>query len=424
MTPDLAAHIVTETDTVLLVGTLDTKGAELQFVAERLEALGCRVLTVDVGVLGHPCFAADISRNEVAVAAGASVDALAAAGDRGAAIETMARGGAIVVRALFAERRFSAAMAIGGSGGASIAATALGVLPVGVPKLIVSTVVAGDTRPFIGDADFTLMYPVVDIAGINSFSERVLSNAAAAIAGMAKARWPVSDVRPGRPVIGLTMFGITTPCVDRVRHLLALKGYDSLVFSANGIGGQSMERLIHEGQIGGVVDITTTEFADLLVGGICPATDRRLEAAGDRGIPQVLSVGGLDVVNFGPWDTVPQCFRDRKLYRHNSAVTLMRTSATEAAELGRMIGAKLAQGRGRRCIVLPLRGLSSLSAPGKPFHDPEADQALFSALRGALPESVEVVELDTDINDPAVAAALAEHFDAAYRSTAAEQHAE
>jgi uncharacterized protein (UPF0261 family) len=220
------------------------------------------------------------------------------------------------------------------------------------------------------------------------------------------------------------MFGITTPCVDRVRHLLTEKGYDPLVFSANGIGGQSMERLIREGQIGGVVDITTTEFADRLVGGIFPAINGRLEAAGHRGIPQVLSVGGLDVVNFGPLDTVPRSFRHRKLHRHNAAVTLMRTSAAEAAELGRIIGAKLARGSGRRCIVLPLRGLSALSAPGKPFHDPEADQALFDALRSALPATVEVVELDTDINDPAVAAALAERFDSAYRSIAVGQHAE
>ena len=409
-------------EVVLLVGTLDTKGDELNFVAQRLVALGCEVLTVDVGVLGSPRFVPDISRDQVAAAAGASIDDLAATADRGAAIETMARGAAIVVRRLFAEECFSAAMAIGGSGGASIGAAALRVLPVGVPKLIVSTVVAGDTRPLIGDTDFTLMYPVVDIAGLNHFSERVLLNAAAAIAGMAKARGPAPEARPGRPVIGLTMFGITTACVDMVRHLLTAKGYDSLVFSANGTGGQSMERLIREGQIGGVVDITTTEFADRLVGGILPAVDGRLEAAGDRGIPQVLSVGGLDVVNFGPLETVPQCFRDRTFYRHNSAVTLMRTSATEAAELGRMIGAKLARGRGRRCIVLPLRGLSSLSAPGGPFHDPEADQALFNALRKALPETVEVVELDADINDPVVAAALAERLDTAYHAIAEELH--
>ncbi len=381
-------------------------------------------MTIDVGVLGSPTFEPDISRTEVAAAAGASIEAMAAAQERGAAIEAMARGCTAVVNRLFAEERFVAALAVGGSGGASIAAAALRALPVGLPKLIVSTVVAGDTRPFIGDADFTLMYPVVDIAGINRFSQQILSNAAAAIAGMAKAPAAQANVTPDRPLVGLTMFGITTPCVDRVRRLLAQAGYDPLVFSANGTGGQSMERLIREGQIAGVVDITTTEFADRLVGGVFPAIDGRLEAAGDRGIPQVLSVGGLDVVNFGPPDTVPAHLRNRLLLRHNSAVTLVRTSAGEAAELGRMIGSRLARGTGRRCVVLPLRGLSSLSAPGQPFHDPEADRALFAALRSTLPPDVEVVELDANINDPVVADTLAERFDAAYRSIVHEQAAQ
>ncbi len=405
----------------MLVGTLDTKGAELQFVAERLGAFGCKALTVDVGVLGTPAFTPDISRDEIAAAAQTSVAALVALGDRGAALEAMARGAAAVARSLVEEKRIMAAMAIGGSGAASIAAKAFCDVPLGMPKLVVSTVVAGDTRPFIGDADFTLMYPIVDIAGINRFSAQILSNAAAAIAGMARAGDFGWNALRQRPSIGLTMFGITTPCVDRVRRLLAEKGYDPLIFSANGTGGKSLERLIREGEILGVLDITTTELADRLVGGILPAVDERLETAGARGIPQVLSVGGLDVVNFGPIDTVPERFRSRKLHRHNSAVTLMRTTADEAAQLGRIIGAKLADGHGRRCIVLPLRGLSSLSAPGQPFHDPRADRALFDALRETIPRTVRVVELDTHINDPVVADALAEHFDNAYHSTVQEQ---
>jgi uncharacterized protein (UPF0261 family) len=400
---------------ILLVGTFDTKGDEYGFVAERLRALGCGTVSVDAGVLGQPRLRADVPREQVARAAGSSVEELVGGGDRGEAMATMARGAEAVVRELFEARRFSGAVALGGSGAAALASRALGSLPFGVPKLIVSTVVAGDTRPFVGDADFSLMYPVVDLAGINEVSGQVLANAAAAIAGMARA-WETAEAHgDGRPLVGLTMFGITTPCVDRVRAQLERAGYGSLVFSANGVGGRSLERLVAEGRLAGVVDVTTTELADLLVGGILPAAEGRLEAAGRRALPQVVSLGALDAVNFGPPDTVPERFRERCLHRHNAAVTLMRTTAEECAELGRTVAAKLAAGSGPRSVLVPLGGLSALSAPGGPFHDPDADAALFEALRADLPHDVELIELDCHINDPEFADALAERFDAAYR---------
>jgi uncharacterized protein (UPF0261 family) len=403
---------------ILLLGTFDTKADEYRHVAERLDALGCDTVTVDVGVLGPPGLRADVAREQVAAAAGTSIEELVRGGDRGAAVATMAAGAARIVRRLFEQDRFCAALALGGSGGAALASEAFRALPLGVPKLIVSTVAAGDTSPFVGDADLTLMYPVVDLAGVNSVSAQVLDNAAAAIAGMAAGRHKARSADPGGgPMVGLTMFGITTPCVDRVRTLLAEEGYQPLVFSANGVGGRSLERLVDEGHVKGVVDVTTTELADRLVGGILPAADGRLEGAGRRGLPQVVSVGALDVVNFGPWDTVPERFRSRKLHGHNPAVTLMRTSPEECAELGRLLAAKLAGGRGPRSIVLPLRGVSALSAPGGPFHDPEADEALFDALRTALPRAVDVIELDAHINEPEVADALAERFHAAFRVT-------
>jgi uncharacterized protein (UPF0261 family) len=400
---------------ILLVGTFDTKGDEYAYVARRLAELGWGTVTIDVGVLGAPRLAADVPREDVAAAAGTSVAQLVADGDRGEAMTAMARGAEAVVLGLLREGRVAGALALGGSGGASVAARALAALPLGVPKLLVSTVVAGDTRPFVGDADFTLMYPVVDLAGINRVSEHVLSNAAGAIAGMAREHEQRAPSAGDRPLVGLTMFGVTTPCVEGVRRILVERGYEPLVFSANGVGGSSMERLIAEGHIVGVVDVTTTELADRLVGGILPAVDGRLEHAGRLGLPQVVSTGALDVVNFGPWETVPERFRGRRLHRHNAAVTLMRTSPEEAAQLGRELAERVCAGRGPRTLVLPLRGTSALSVEGGPFHDPEADAALAAALREGLCEDVELVELDADINDPAVATALAERFDAAYR---------
>ncbi len=398
--------------TVVLIGTLDTKGVEYDYLRGRLREAGCDVLLVDAGVRGEPLARPDIARAEVARAAGADVAALAAAGDRGAAIEAMARGAAAVARDLFAQGRLQAVLGLGGSGGATLATAAMRALPVGVPKLMVSTMASGDTRPYVGAVDVTMMYSVVDIAGINQISERILSNAAAAAAGMAHSYASFQPAPSGRPLIGATMFGVTTPGVTAARERLEQLGYEVLVFHATGAGGRSMEALIAAGFIAGSLDITTTEWADELVGGVLGAGPTRLDAAGQRGIPQVVSLGALDMVNFGPIESVPERFRRRNLYRHNATVTLMRTTPEECAELGRIIAEKLSAARGPTALFVPLRGISMIAAAGQPFYDPAADAALIAALRANLGPNVELVELDMEINDARFAHAMAERLHA------------
>jgi uncharacterized protein (UPF0261 family) len=394
---------------VVLVGTLDTKGHELEYMRDRVREAGAEVVLVDVGVLGEPQVTADVSREEVAEAAGADHGALVAEADRGHAVEVMGRGAGAVLGRLFEEGRLQGAAAVGGSGNSSIAAAAIRDLPVGVPKLIVSTLASGDTRPYVGAKDVTMMYSVVDIAGINQISARILANAAGAIAGMAKASAPAA--REARPLVGATMFGVTTPAVTRARERLEELGYEVLVFHATGTGGQSMEALVDGGFLGGVLDLTTTELADELVGGVLSAGPDRLEAAGAAGVPQVVSLGALDMVNFGPKDTVPERFAERNLYVHNPTVTLMRTTAEENAELGRRIAEKLNRAGSPTVLFVPLGGVSAIDVDGQPFHDPQADAALFDALREHLDrDRVEVREIDAQVNDPAFATAMADRL--------------
>jgi uncharacterized protein (UPF0261 family) len=394
---------------VVLVGTLDTKGHELEYMRDRVREAGAEVVLVDVGVLGEPQVTADVSREEVAEAAGADHGALVAEADRGHAVEVMGRGAGAVLGRLFEEGRLQGAAAVGGSGNSSIAAAAIRDLPVGVPKLIVSTLASGDTRPYVGAKDVTMMYSVVDIAGINQISARILANAAGAIAGMAKASAPAA--RESRPLVGATMFGVTTPAVTRARERLEELGYEVLVFHATGTGGQSMEALVDGGFLGGVLDLTTTELADELVGGVLSAGPDRLEAAGAAGVPQVVSLGALDMVNFGPKDTVPERFAERNLYVHNPTVTLMRTTAEENAELGRRIAEKLNRAGSPTVLFVPLGGVSAIDVDGQPFHDPQADAALFDALREHLDrDRVEVREIDAQVNDPAFATAMADRL--------------
>jgi uncharacterized protein (UPF0261 family) len=404
--------------TVVLLGTLDTKGGEYAFLRSLLGAHGVETILVDAGVLGEPRTAPDVSREEVARAVGADVRALAEAGDRGAAVEAMARGAAEVVTRLHAEGRLDGVLALGGSGGTAVAAEAMRALPVGVPKLIVSTMASGDTRPYVGATDVTMTYSVVDIAGINAVSSRILANAAAAMAGMATSEPP--PVEGGKPLVGASMFGVTTPCVTAARERLEELGYEVLVFHATGTGGQSMEALMRDGFITASLDVTTTELADDLVGGVLSAGPDRLEAAGELGLPQVVSLGALDMVNFGPFESVPAEFAGRRLYKHNPTVTLMRTTPEECAELGRRIGRKLSRATGPVTLFVPLRGVSLIAVEGQPFHDPEADQALFDGLRETLDPSVDVREVDTDINDPAFAHAMVDTLHEHYRAWAAE----
>jgi uncharacterized protein (UPF0261 family) len=307
---------------------------------------------------------------------------------------------------------------MGGSGGSSIIGRAMQALPIGVPKLIVSTMASGDTKVYVGSSDIAMMHSVVDIAGINGVSERILGNAAAAVAGMASAYAAFRPCRPAKPVIGATMFGVTTPCVDAARSWLEDHGYEVLVFHANGSGGRAMEALMASGDITGVLDITTTELVDEVVGGILSAGPGRLDMAGSLGLPQVVSLGALDMGNFGPIDTVPERYRGRNLCRHNAATTLMRTTPEESAAVGRLIAAKLNRAAGPLTLFIPLRGVSTLATPGGVFHDPAADEALIGALRAGLGRLVEVVEVDTDINDPAFARAMAQRLDQHYRAWA------
>ncbi len=407
--------------TVVLVGTLDTKGREYEYLRERCRAEGVDVVLVDAGVLGEPLVPPDVSRQEVAAAAGADVRELASRGDRGVAVEMMARGAGEVVKRLHSEGRLDGVLGLGGTGGSSLVTHAMRQLPVGVPKLMVSTVASGDTRPYVGAVDVTMMYSVVDIAGINQISERILSNAAGAIAGMARASSGFRPSSEARPLVGATMFGVTTPCVTTARQRLEELGYEVLVFHATGTGGRSMEALMRGGFITASLDITTTELADELVGGVFSAGPDRLEAAGELGIPQVVSLGALDMVNFGPMDTVPPQFRGRRLYRHNPTTTLMRTTPKECAELGRRIAGKLNRARGPLTLFVPLRGVSLIATEGQPFHDPEADEALFGALLESLDPGVDVRKLDTDINDPELARAMAEALHEHYQSWARER---
>lgn len=403
--------------TVVLIGTLDTKGVEYDYLRGRVRAAGCEVVLIDAGVRGEPLAVPEIDRATVAQAAGAEVGALAEAGDRGAAIAAMARGATAIALRLFGEGRLHGVLGLGGSGGSALATEAMRALPVGVPKLMVSTMASGDTRPYVGAVDIAMMYSVVDIAGINRVSARILDNAAAAIAGMARA-YEASGTQlaaAAKPLIAASMFGVTTPCVTVARERLEALGYEVLVFHATGAGGQSLEALVRGGFIAGVLDVTTTELADELVGGVLSAGPHRLEAAGAAGVPQVVSLGALDMVNFGPYDTVPPRFRDRTLYRHNPTVTLMRTTPEECAELGRIVARKLNAATGPTALFIPRGGISAIAGPGGPFHDPAADEALVTALLADLRPGIEVHDEAADINDPRFATALADRLDALIR---------
>jgi uncharacterized protein (UPF0261 family) len=417
--------------TVLLLGTLDTKGDEYGYVRDLIHGRGHRTLVVDLGVLGAPAIAPDIDADAVARAGGSDLATLRAGGDRGQAVDVMQRGASALLPPLFAEGRFDGVLGLGGGGGTTMVAAAMRTLPVGVPKLLVSTMASGNTAPYVDVKDVTLMYSVVDIAGLNPLSRRILANAAGAICGMVEIAELGRDASPrrptgssvgsresavgsagSRPLIAATMFGVTTPCVTATRQALEAAGYDVTVFHATGSGGRAMEGLIDDGYFAGVMDVTTTEWCDEVVGGVLSAGPTRLSAAGRRGIPQVVSVGAVDMVNFGGIDTVPERFRGRNLYRHNATVTLMRTTPEECVEIARRIATQLNAASGPTTLVLPLGGVSAIDAPGQPFHDPVADRALFDSLRAHVGPSVRVVEVDAHINDPAFASALVDEFEA------------
>jgi uncharacterized protein (UPF0261 family) len=394
---------------IVLVGTLDTKGNEYRFLRDLLHQAGAETLVIDAGVLGPPAFPPDISRETVFEAAGTTYQAVAQAGDRGQAVTLAAKGVALLVNDLHKQGKVSGVLGLGGSAGTTIATSAMRALPVGIPKLMVSTLASGQVKNYVGVRDICMMYSVVDISGLNRISRQVLSNAAFAMLGMVQGRqrYAASIAQEEKPLVTATMFGVTTPCVERARRIIEEHGYEVLVFHATGVGGQTMESFIADGIVAGVLDITTTELADELVGGILSAGPDRLTAAGLYGVPQVISVGALDMVNFGPPDTVPSKFLGRRFYQHNPNVTLMRTTPEENEKLGKEIAFKASAAKGPTAIVLPLRGVSAIDAEGKPFWWPEADRALFESIRHWLAPHVELIELDLHINDPAFADACA-----------------
>jgi uncharacterized protein (UPF0261 family) len=400
---------------VYVLATLDTKGPEAEFVCRRLNELGVATQLIDTGCLGEPAVRGDISRDQVFESAGTTLAAMRQHGDRGAAIAKASFGASsILLDAFSREKSVAGVLGLGGSAGTTIGCDVMRWLPLGVPKVMVSTLASGQTRPYVGDSDIFMLNSVVDIAGINRISRQVLNEAAAAMAGLVKFR--AAESQGDKPLIAATMFGVTTPCVQQARKILEDAGYEVLVFHATGNGGQTMEKLIREGLIAGVLDITTTELADELVGGVLSAGPTRLTAAAKLGVPQVVSVGALDMVNFGPMSTVPEKFRQRKFHRHNDNVTLMRTTPEENRRLGEEIGTKLSAPYTQAVVLLPKRGVSAIDCGGQPFDDPQARAELFAGIRsklaavaassypaGVAPPAVEVIELDQHINDAAFA---------------------
>jgi uncharacterized protein (UPF0261 family) len=382
---------------VILLGSLDTKGAEYGYVRDRLRAVGVNSVLVDVGVLEDPSVRPDVPAETVARAANVTLAELRTNGDRGAAMAAMSAGAAVIVQELVTAGSAQGLLGLGGTGGTTLISHVMRTLPVGFPKVLVSTVASGDTSPYVGASDITMMYSVVDIAGINSISSRILSNAAGAIAGMVT--HPAADFHDAKPIVGATMFGVTTPAVEAARRRLEHLGYEVLVFHATGTGGRSMENLVKAGMISGVLDLTTTELADELVGGVFSAGPDRLTAAARAGIPQVVSFGALDMVNFGPPDTVPAKFKNRKFHIHNASVTLMRTTPEENTEIGKRIAERLAQSTAPVTVMIPRRGFSALDVEEQHFYDPAADTALIQSFTENVTDNVDSIGCEADIND-------------------------
>jgi uncharacterized protein (UPF0261 family) len=390
--------------TIAILGTMDTKGEEHAFVAEVIRRRGHKTLVVDVGTLGEPLLKPDVTRNEVATAAGADLAAVVKRHDRGEAVDVMSRGAPIVLSQLVAEKKIDGVISLGGGGGTAIGTAAMRALPIGFPKLMVSTLASGNTAQYVGVKDIVMFPSIVDVAGLNRISRQILTRAAGAICGMVE-----SQPQPGadKPLIVASMFGNTTECVQTARKILEQAGYEVLIFHATGTGGRTMESLIETGLVAGVLDVTTTEWADELVGGFLNAGPSRLEAAAKNAVPAIVTPGCLDMVNFHGPESVPAKFKGRNFYQHNPQVTLMRTTPEECAQMGKIIAEKLNASRGAVTVLLPLKAVSVISAPGQKFLDPAADSALFNALKSNLRKEIPIVEMDCAINDPPFAEACA-----------------
>ncbi|MGI8745220.1 MAG: Tm-1-like ATP-binding domain-containing protein [Bryobacteraceae bacterium] len=414
--PGSVSLLFSESRRIVLAGTLDTKGEEIFYLKGLFEAAGANPLLLDLGVHGEGSFTPEVTRHEIAKLGGKAIQELLSIGDRGVAVTTMEAGFARWVR--LNAGRIAGILSIGGSGGTTIATSGMRELPIGIPKFMVSTVASGNTRQFVQTSDISMQYSVADFSGLNRFTRLILRNAAAAMLGMVGLAEPLSSgALPGnqpdsesRPLAAATMYGVTTPCVNQVREILDRNGFELMIFHANGAGGQAMERLAHDGFLTGVLDITTAELGAELLGGHFSAGPDRLKIAGELGLPQVISVGAMDMVAFGPRSTVPQSLTSRNLYVHNSNVTLMRTNQEENTRLGQELVKKMSAAKGPVSILLPLRGLSALDAAGQPFEDVPANKALFAAVREAAAGHVRVIEVDAHINDSIFAEALATEF--------------
>ena len=390
--------------TIAVLGTMDTKGEEHAFVADQIRQRGHKVLVIDTGTLEPPKLKPDITREQVAAAASVDLAKVVAKRDRGEAVDAMSRGAPALLLKLAQENKIDGVISLGGGGGTAIGTAAMRALPIGFPKVMVTTLASGNTSQYVGVKDVVLFPSIVDVAGINRISRQILTRAAGAICGMVEAKPPSGE---DKPIIVASQFGNTTECVTHARRLLEKQGYEVLVFHATGVGGQTMESLVESGMVAGVLDITTTEWADELVGGVLSAGPTRLEAAAKAGVPAIVTPGCLDMVNFHGPGTVPEKFKGRTFYQHNPQVTLMRTTPAECAELGKIVAQKVNGSRGPVTVLIPKKAISVISAPGQKFHDPAADKALFDAIKSNLRKDIEVIEMDCAINDAAFAEACA-----------------
>jgi len=395
--------------TIAVLGTFDTKGPEHAFVAEAIRAQGHTPLLINVGCLSAPTIVPDISADTVAAAADPNYRAILDCRGRGESVTFMSQAAAKLLLDLAARGQISGVISLGGGGGTAIATAAMRALPIGFPKLMVSTLASGQTAPYVGTTDITMMPAIVDVSGVNRVSRAIFENAAGAICGMvAAAERRRTAPAPDKPLIVASMFGNTTACVTEAKRLVEAAGYEVLVFAATGAGGRAMESLIASGLVAGVLDLTTTEWADELVGGVLTAGPERLDATAKARIPAIVTPGCLDMVNFGERATVPAKFAGRTFYQHNAQVTLMRTTPAECTELGRILAEKINGYTAPVTVLIPRKAISVISAAGQPFHDPAADTALFDALKSHLRPTVPVRDLDLAINDAAFAQACAE----------------
>lgn len=390
---------------VVIVGSLDTKGEEVAFIRDLVAMEGLKTLVVDCGTMGEPAFKPNVTRGEVAAAAGGDPARLASGEHRDEAVKTMAAGLAVVVRGLYEKGRLHGIIGMGGAVGTSVATTAMRTLPVGLPKVMVSTVGGGDVSTYAGTKDITFIPSIVDVAGINRISRRIFANAAGAIAGMVKMEIPRAFDE--KPLVAASMSGNTTACVEHARSVMEKMGYEVLVFHTAGAGGRTMESLVDDGFVVGSMDITTTELADFVCGGLFNAGPDRCMAASRAGIPTVLVPGCVDMANFSGMETVPEKYKRRNLYRQNPNVTLLRTNVEENARMGEIIAAAANAAMAPVAVLLPLKGVSALDGEGGCFRDPKADRACFESIKKNLKPSIPVIEMDNNINDPEFAEKVA-----------------